>query len=493
MQLERLAIGLAPGTPMEAIDLGIAVGREWWQPAIRVWLAVYLPLALMLGVVFADQLLIAAIALWWLKPLVDRYLLHVYSHAIFGDVPTVGATFAAWRRIVSPALLRQLTLHRLSLRRAFYAPVYQLEQQRGGAASQRMNVLGRRTGGTATLATLVFLHFETILFVSLALLVSMFTPENAHTGGSNWFGSRGEGESWSDIGWMDYGFYVIAVSIIEPFYVACGFALYLHRRTLLEGWDIELGLRRLQARLADRLKGTERASIPTLMSMLAPALLVAVIALGAVDPALANDTTPKQAIEQVLADPIFGEKKTDKVWQKKKPEEKAKDPTLPDFSAWAKFIEIIAQLLRGVVWVGLAIAVVAVLWWARRFIVPVQEGEPFSYRPPETLFGLQLRPDTLPADIPGAARAMIEAGRMRDGLSLLYRGALSALVHQHRVPLMQGDTEGDALRAARQVLNGTSADYFARLVGAWQSGAYGARWPTPESALALTADWATYQ
>ncbi len=38
-------------------------------------------------------------------------------------------------------------------------------------------------------------------------------------------------------------FNLIALSIIEPLYVAAGFTLYLNRRTHLEAWDIELAFR----------------------------------------------------------------------------------------------------------------------------------------------------------------------------------------------------------------------------------------------------------
>ncbi|MEO7402611.1 MAG: hypothetical protein ABIU95_02975 [Burkholderiales bacterium] len=482
MQLERLAIGLRPGTPWEAVDLGIAIARQWWQPAIRVWLATYPPVALVLAVALSDQLWVAALLLWWLKPLFDRFTLYVFSHSIFGDTPSVRATLTAWREIISPGLLRQLTIGRFSMRRAFYTPVFQLERQRGRAASARMQVLGRRTGATATLATIVFLHFETILFLSLAILVSLFTPENAHTGGSSWFGTSGSTESWWDIDWMDYLFYMLAVAIMEPFYVASGFALYLHRRTLLEGWDIELGLRRIQARLTERLKGTTTA-----------ALLVAFLAFGVPPPAPAATLEPRlepnEVIRQVLADPIFGEEKTERAWRSKKRAEEPKKTEAPDLSGWRAFLELIAGLVRVLVWAALAAAVVAILWWARRFIAPTDTPRTTRYQAPETLFGLAVRPESLPTDISGTAQSLIQAGRMREGLSLLYRGALSTLVHLHRVELAQGDTEGDALRAARRTLDATGGSYFAELVSTWQSGAYGSRWPSAEAALALAARW----
>jgi hypothetical protein len=45
---------------------------------------------------------------------------------------------------------------------------------------------------------------------------------------------------------------------------------------------------------------------------------------------------------------------------------------------------------------------------------------------PAALFGMELAPDTLPADVPEAAARLAAAGKLRDALSLLYRGALSS-------------------------------------------------------------------
>jgi len=38
--------------------------------------------------------------------------------------------------------------------------------------------------------------------------------------------------------------YALAIFLIEPFYVAAGFAMYLNRRAELEAWDIEQEFRR---------------------------------------------------------------------------------------------------------------------------------------------------------------------------------------------------------------------------------------------------------
>jgi hypothetical protein len=38
--------------------------------------------------------------------------------------------------------------------------------------------------------------------------------------------------------------YAAAVGMLEPFYVAAGFGLYINRRVELEAWDIEQEFRR---------------------------------------------------------------------------------------------------------------------------------------------------------------------------------------------------------------------------------------------------------
>jgi hypothetical protein len=78
---------------------------------------------------------------------------------------------------------------------------------------------------------------------------------------------------------------------------------------------------------------------------------------------------------------------------------------------------------------------------------------------------------------------------VRDALSLLYRGALSALVHRDRITVAPGDTEGDCLRAVRAYCAAGTAQYFSRLVAHWQRAAYGGD-PADEPVVrALCEEW----
>jgi len=55
--------------------------------------------------------------------------------------------------------------------------------------------------------------------------------------------------SWLWLEHLSNLFYALLLCVWEPVYVACGFSLYLNRRTALEAWDIELQFRRLRQRL----------------------------------------------------------------------------------------------------------------------------------------------------------------------------------------------------------------------------------------------------
>jgi hypothetical protein len=91
-----------------------------------------------------------------------------------------------------------------------------------------------------------------------------------------------------------------------------------------------------------------------------------------------------------------------------------------------------------------------------------------AYRPPSALFGMDLAPEKLPEDVAAAAAGLAREGRLREALSLLYRGALSELVHKRGLQLLPSHTEGEAVQLA-------GVPYFAALVDVWRAFAYGNR------------------
>jgi len=107
---------------------------------------------------------------------------------------------------------------------------------------------------------------------------------------------------------------------------------------------------------------------------------------------------------------------------------------------------------------------------------------------PTQLFGLDVAPEKLPADIAGEAERLWQTDP-RAALALLYRGLLSRLLHDFQLPLNAAHTEGEVLQQVRQLQHESLAGFAERLTRHWQAQAYGHRPAETEARDALCADW----
>ncbi|MGE5386128.1 MAG: DUF4129 domain-containing protein [Betaproteobacteria bacterium] len=493
MELERIAVQLRRRTAWEALDLGHAMLRAWAGPAYRVWLAFYWPLGLLMLGVLSQWPTVAFFVFWWFKPVFDRILLFTFSRALFGHTATVGEVWRALPGILrGPGLLSALTVRRFSMARSFNLPVWQLEGQSGAAARSRFRVLGRRTSGHAIWLTFVGANLVTILGISLVMLVEFMAPV-----GTNGLFSWAEWASDDVVPWKIFivnVLWLVAETLVEPLYVASGFALYLNRRSDLEGWDIDIAFRRLAAR--------QTAARSASLVGLVVAFLFAGFLFVAPPPASAAEAapapgTPRQVIAEVLADPVFGRDTEEMRWVlKDKPgKEKKKDSAGPE-SGWMKgflrFIEFIGEIMRGVVWIVAALLVAGLIYLLIRYREHWLPQRRERQAPPEFLFGLDVRPESLPDDVAAAAQAALAAGRIEEALSLLYRGALVALLHRLEVEFRAGDTENDCLARVDRRLDAEANGYFRQLLDAWRMVAYGRQHPSLPALQALCTGWGRY-
>lgn len=245
MQLNRIQAVVRPRNPWESIDLGFSMVQQWWKPLYQIWFTLMLPLFLSIFLLFYENLLIATLIFWWLKPLYDRILLHFFSRALFGEQPTIRQTLKILPRLLfKTRLFWVLSLGRLEFARSFNLAVWQLEGLQGPKASERRRLLQMHTRSTAVWLTIVCIHFELLLQLSLFVLAYLMLPI---TENSDFFYTLFyETALWVEM--LSFIFMFLIISIIEPLYVAAGFALYLNRRTHLEGWDIELIFRQIAAK-----------------------------------------------------------------------------------------------------------------------------------------------------------------------------------------------------------------------------------------------------
>ena len=246
MDLNNVAAAIRPRNHWEAIDLGFRLAREHWWPLFGVWICVLMPFATLIHLLLREHLGWALFAVWWFKPLADRALLFVLSRAVFGAVPGVWETLKLLPKALGGGILHSLTLSRFDLARNFNLPVWQLEGLTGASRRQRIRIIERRTRRAAIWNSIACWHFEAAIFFGLCLLTLSMIPQQLGETFNLW--------AWFESmpAWLELtrnGFYVLAVLVVEPFFVAAGFSLYLNRRTVLEGWDIEIAFRRMSARL----------------------------------------------------------------------------------------------------------------------------------------------------------------------------------------------------------------------------------------------------
>ncbi len=237
MQINQLAVALRPRNAHEAIDLGFMLARAYWKSLYMIWFTLLLPLVILLQFLEAYNAWIVAVIIWWFKPLYDRVALFVYGRQVFGETPTVRDAWRAIPGFFRTGLIAALTYRRIDLARSFNLPIFQLEGLRGATRRARQKILNKNTRPKAVWLAIACIHFESILAFSLIAIVYLMAPHTVQ---------QQVGEMLLDnnaplwVGLLTNMLYFMAISIVEPFYVAAGFALYLNRRTQIEGWDIEL-------------------------------------------------------------------------------------------------------------------------------------------------------------------------------------------------------------------------------------------------------------
>ena len=526
MQLEALNITLRSRSPWEAIDLGFGLVRRHARDIYTAWFLTVLPLFLFLTVALQDLPWLVPLLFWWCKPFYDRVVLFVLSRAIFDERTTARQALGAVPGLLRTGLLSQLTLLRIpSFTRSFTLPVWQLEGLRGRIRRRRQGVLQIRARPYAVWLTLVCVGFEFIVWLGLYGLIWLLLPAHVDFDLPDLL-FRDDPAYWVSV--VQAGMYFLVVSLIEPLFVAGGFTLYLNRRTQLEGWDIEIVFRRLAQRLA--VLRDQAAAL--FLAPLAALLLAALLVLGLPAPVQAQEEQAQEAaaqesaaqesadeaatavgetvnptrlpvdraaetIEAVLAAKDFGHQREVLRWRFKPREDDGKntregDPEFGEF--FEDLAELLATLTRASLWFLLGLAVLLLLVYRDRWLglITGRRRRQPGYRPPDTLFGLDLRADSLPEDIAAAARALWQAGRHREAMSLLYRGALAALVHREGLALHDSHTEGDILALARQAIAAPRHQYLAELTGVWQLIAYAHREPEATQSQRLLAQWQTH-
>jgi hypothetical protein len=496
MRLSNASVAIRPRTAWEAMDLGVLMAREHRLLLMSSWALVTLPVFALLTALLWKYPSTAMFLFWWFKPAFDRLPLYILSKALFGETPSLKQAVREWPRLLNHQLLASLTWRRLSLSRSFVMPVSQLEGLDGQARQKRLGVLQQRNSGAARWLTTVGVHLEIGLWFGCMALFYLFIPQQLEL---DWDWQRLALATGAEGVWLEHlsnAFYALILVFWEPIYVACGFSLYLNRRTLLEAWDLELVFRRLRQRLSN--------VAPLLMLVLGLTLL------PFNPPAMADETKPlppqsaSQSIKSLLDNPPFKNPETVTRYRfgEEKPVVKNKAHSDGKLPAWLQALldnlnsdtfKPVAQGLEVLLWSLLIGGVALVIWryrdWLRTFVSQRGARIPKAAKPsPAQLFGLELGTETLPEDIASTAE-QLWPNQPREALGLLYRGLLSRLLHDFNLPLKSADTEGQVLQRVHQLQQPQLLAFSDELTRHWQNLAYGHHLPPVSAQQKLCNDW----
>ena len=493
MQIEKMTTVLRPRSNWEAVDLGFSMANQWFRQLWLLWMLTALPVFIVTELFFYNYPDFGALIIWWLKPLYELPLLYFLSRVLFGEYLTITDIRRNYFQIVKSMALPLLIWRRFSLSRSFNNPVQMLEQLSGKERQTRLHVLNYNSNNVGQWLTVVCAHFELFLYFSVIALIIMLIPNEVR-----WFDWR---QLFSDDAVVSQIItnlvYFLVISLVAPFYTAAGFSLYLARRTELEGWDIELGFKKLVNRLRSSVRLTAAAVV---------VLLACMVCMPSQDAfcQTADNARAASVIKQVLSRDEFGQMQTHHVWKHRKLSQDELNSSLPGFikdflAAVGKFFSWLAGLLsngagllEALLWIVVASLLIFLLLRLRiwsSWLGNSGAGRSHNKAAPVRLFGLDIEAEALPADIIGQVQQYIERGELRAALSLLYRATLIKLIHLYQLDIPESATEGECLRIVRQNRPEQESSFFQRMTGIWLRLAYAHEVPGGGDLQELGREW----
>lgn len=237
MRADALELRMRPRSAWEAADVGIRFAQRHWRELHLCHLVVTVPVIALCIACHEIAGWLPLVLLFLSKPWIDRVSLFVLSRAAFGQRTSLGDLWRNQWRVLWRSLIPSITWRRLSPWRSFTQPIYQLEGSRVGL---RRRQLGRRYRAPALAMTSMFSLVETFLVVALVATLAWLMP--TERGSDQLMQQVADFRSFAEV--FLPALYGGVILLLEPFYVAAGFAMYLNRRTELEAWDVEQELRR---------------------------------------------------------------------------------------------------------------------------------------------------------------------------------------------------------------------------------------------------------
>jgi hypothetical protein len=202
--------------------------------------------------------------------------------------------------------------------------------------------------------------------------------------------------------------------------------------------------------------------------------------------AVPTDAEIAAAVKALNADPNLGADRKISQLHWVQGHEASKPPKDLSWGWLEGLLSWIAQAGRVFVWVAcVVIAGVLAIVILRLIQARNPRDAKIGFIAPTHVRDLDIRPESLPADIPAAAMQLWQRGEHRAALALLYRGTLSRMAHVHSVPVVHSNTEGEIASLAAKHLPSAGAAYVADLIRMWQRAVYRHDDPTTQAVQLL--------
>jgi len=212
----------------------------------------------------------------------------------------------------------------------------------------------------------------------------------------------------------------------------------------------------------------------------------------------------KIVITDIMSNKPFVMIKEEKIWNFEK--DKKQDPEInPDMAWLTELVSFITMLIEIALWI-IPVIVIFYLYRYRDYWLNILQGKKSNndnVELPETLFGLDIRQQSLPDDVQAEALSLWQKSHHREAISLLYRGSLAALFKQYRFDLPAGATELDCIRqlennevnlssSLNEEEHSLRINQFKKLTDIWVSVAYAHRLPDQTTFFEMCNSWNRY-
>ena len=460
----------------EAADSGVLLWRSNFIYFIPFFILPVAAAACVLRFIPVDFRYFPYLALWWLKPLFDRLVLHVVSLRFFGDPPPsrlreLCRGLSGIRR----GLLGDLLWRRFSPGRAARMPIRVLERAGGSQYRQRKETLSSGGLDFCPLVSLICFALEVLFLLSEIaftwMLINTFFPAAADY-------LRAIPKILEVLIFAAFCFnYILAGSL----YVCMGFGLYINSRVEVEGWDLQLLFQKFSGAPEGGKPASGGVSRTAILAALIGCLFLPQTAYSQKEAAAyfpedfpAAGSQQLQNLETILTSPDFGG--TREGWGirfKESEDVKLSEKDSENIALWLEKIrQTLGYIIRGLAVLAVAgLAGFALYWYFKNR----KTGASRSRRGGKSYRAPFFSPES-PESLFARAEDFFARGNLREAWAACLAACIAACAKYRAISFPACATEYACLELVRRALPAEAAGFEA-LVQSWVLFAYGGKPP----------------